>query len=57
MFSAKLDLCENFSVKFAKTSWCMTLPTTVAFTLWLVKLYGQKAENAKSAKNAETEKI
>ena len=35
----------------------MTLPTTVAFTVWLVTLYGQKAENAKSAKNAETERI
>ena len=69
MFSAILDLCQSFTAKFAWSSWCLTLPTTVGFTTWLLKLAQskeckmrkecrdrKKTKNAKQAKNADIAK-
>ena len=50
MFSALLDSCQSFTAKFAWSPWCLTWPTTVGFTPWLLKLYGPKAKNAKQGK-------
>ena len=69
MFSAILDLRQSFTAKFAWSSWCLTLPTTVGFTPWLLKLAQskkckmrkecrdwKKTKNSKQAKNADIAK-